>query len=66
MLDFKLLNSQAFLNGELIFREFLNESKIAAENLKEFKLGIYSILNCLTQIQVADEFVAYISKRAYV
>jgi len=24
MLDFKLLNSQAFLNGELIFRAFLS------------------------------------------
>ena len=28
MLDFKLLNSQAFLNGELIFREFLIIKKI--------------------------------------
>ena len=25
MLDFKLLNSQAFLNGELIFRAFLKK-----------------------------------------
>ncbi|KPA12973.1 hypothetical protein MHK_006825 [Candidatus Magnetomorum sp. HK-1] len=41
---------------------WLNEAKIAAENLKEFKLGIYSILNCLAQIQAADEFVVYISK----
>jgi len=28
MLDFKLLNSQAFLNGEVIFREFLMSSEL--------------------------------------
>jgi len=32
MLDFKLLNSQAFLNGELIFRAFLNKVKDTDEN----------------------------------
>jgi len=41
---------------------WLNEAKISANDLKEHKLGIYSILNCLAQIQAPDEFIEYITK----
>jgi len=36
MLDFKLLNSQAFLNGELIFRAFLKKLKQKMTNFYPF------------------------------
>jgi hypothetical protein len=44
MLDFKLLNSQAFLNGDLIFRAFLrNALKISSSFLKESILFILNL-----------------------
>jgi len=35
MLDFKLLNSQAFLNGELIFRAFLSKNLFTGKKAYE-------------------------------
>ena len=41
---------------------WLNDAKKSASDLKEHKIGIYSILNCLAQIQSSDEFIEYISR----
>jgi len=45
MLDFKLLNSQAFLNGELIFRAFLrkraNQMAETMIKVKQSSIGPY-------------------------
>jgi hypothetical protein len=40
MLDFKLLNSQAFLNGELIFRAFLSCGLGLMYDIRE-KISVY-------------------------
>ncbi|KPA10331.1 hypothetical protein MHK_009463 [Candidatus Magnetomorum sp. HK-1] len=42
--------------------DWLNESKISANDLKEHKLGIYSILNCLAQIQAPEEFIEVVTR----
>jgi len=41
---------------------WLNEARTSANKLKEYKVGIYSILNCLAQIQDPEEFIDYITK----
>ena len=54
MLDFKLLNSQAFLNGELIFRAFLRKArKITCSFFFDY-IGFWGAL-LLTKIRYNQE-----------
>jgi len=48
MLDFKLLNSQAFLNGELIFRAFLSKFEKYLENSQVLYIAPDNFLNLIS------------------
>ncbi|KPA09444.1 hypothetical protein MHK_010360, partial [Candidatus Magnetomorum sp. HK-1] len=41
---------------------WLYEANKNAKDLIEYKLGIYSFLNCFVQIQSPDEFISYVDK----